>query len=58
MDDVFGELDIYRAGKISEYLFDIGQAFITMTDLTRMENLSREGSHSVITVDHGKAAYA
>ena len=33
MDDIFGELDTYRSKKISEYLKEVGQVFITMTDL-------------------------
>src|SRR3989339_886229 len=40
MDDVFGELDSYRAGRISDHVSSIGQTFITMTDLTRTEELS------------------
>ncbi len=58
MDDVFGELDTYRAEKISEYLSEIGQAFITMTDLTRMENLNKGSNTLTIKVEHGKAVYA
>ncbi len=39
MDDVFGELDSFRAEKISSYLKSIGQAFITMTDFSKLKNL-------------------
>lgn len=58
MDDVFGELDSYRAGKISEYLSQIGQAFITMTDLTKTESLNINAENILIKVNNGKAAYA
>lgn len=58
MDDVFGELDSYRAGKISEYLSQIGQAFITMTDLTKTEVLNINAENILIKVNNGKAAYA
>ena len=58
MDDVFGELDSYRAGKISEYLSQIGQAFITMTDLTKTEALNINAENILIKVHNGKAAYA
>jgi DNA replication and repair protein RecF len=53
MDDVFGELDKYRAEKISAYLSEIGQAFITMTDLTYYEELNND--NRLITVENGKA---
>ena len=58
MDDVFGELDSYRAGKISEYLSKIGQAFITMTDLTKTEGLNISAENILIKVNNGTATYA
>jgi len=58
MDDVFGELDTYRAGQISGYLGKIGQAFITMTDLTRTESLNISGGNIIIKVNNGTAAVA
>ena len=58
MDDVFGELDIYRSGRISRYLSQIGQAFITMTDLTKTEGLDLGKENLLIKVNNGKAAYA
>jgi DNA replication and repair protein RecF len=58
MDDVFGELDVFRAGKISEYLPQIGQTFITMTDLTKLENLNNNKENLLIKIENGKAAYA
>lgn len=58
MDDVFGELDTYRAGKISEYLSEVGQAFITMTDLTNREGLNIDRESRVIKIFNGTAANA
>ncbi|MHB8904845.1 MAG: DNA replication/repair protein RecF [Melioribacteraceae bacterium] len=58
MDDVFGELDTYRAGRISEYLSLIGQAFITMTDLTKTEGFKINAENKLIKVNNGTAAYA
>ncbi|MEW6701350.1 MAG: DNA replication and repair protein RecF, partial [Bacteroidota bacterium] len=58
MDDIFGELDLYRAGKISGYLPRIGQAFITMTDLTKIEELNISAESILIKVNNGKAIYA
>ncbi|MFA3783565.1 DNA replication/repair protein RecF [Melioribacteraceae bacterium 4301-Me] len=56
MDDVFGELDAYRASKISDYITQIGQAFITMTDLTNMNSLSKENT-TIFNVEQGKVTY-
>lgn len=56
MDDIFGELDSFRAGRISNYLSQIGQAFITMTDFTRVEELKSFISKK-IKVENGTAAY-
>lgn len=58
MDDVFGELDSFRAERISEYLKEIGQAFITMTDFSKLENLNKTESDTVINIKNGEAAYA
>jgi DNA replication and repair protein RecF len=57
MDDVFGELDAYRAGKISAYLSEIGQAFITMTDFGKMEELNLSKESTVIKIEKGSAEY-
>ena len=57
MDDVFGELDTFRAGKISKYLSLVGQAFITMTDLTKVEELNILSSGQKIKVEHGTASF-
>lgn len=58
MDDVFGELDAYRASKISGYLKDIGQAFITLTDLSDFSYLKKNEEDSVIRIQKGEAIYA
>ena len=57
MDDVFGELDSYRAGRISEHVSSIGQTFITMTDLTRTEELNLSNGNVLIKVENGTASY-
>ncbi len=58
MDDVFGELDIYRSSRISEYLKDVGQAFITMTDLTNHDKLIHTENDLIIKVENGICTYA
>ncbi len=57
MDDVFGELDTYRASRISEYLKEVGQAFITITDFSNLEYLHRTEDDLKIIVDHGSVRY-
>ncbi|MEW6196031.1 MAG: DNA replication and repair protein RecF [Bacteroidota bacterium] len=57
MDDVFGELDTFRAKRISEYLSKIGQAFITMTDFSKIEELNLTGESKIIKVENGTAQY-
>jgi len=58
MDDVFGELDAYRAGKISEHLENLGQTFITITDFTNLSYLKKSASDITIKVNKGTASYA
>jgi DNA replication and repair protein RecF len=58
LDDVFGELDAKRAAKISEYLTEIGQAFITVTDLSDFSFLKRNETDKVIKLHKGEAIYA
>jgi len=58
MDDVFGELDKFRAEKISGYLTAIGQTFITLTDLTKTDQLHLSGDAFVFRVENGQAAVA
>ncbi len=57
MDDVFGELDSFRANKISEYLKEIGQAFITMTDFTNYSDLVDKEKDLLINVSNGVCSY-
>ncbi len=57
MDDVFGELDSFRAGKISQYLKEVGQAFITMTDFSNIGSLQKEENDLIIKVANGTASY-
>ncbi|MEI7810840.1 MAG: DNA replication and repair protein RecF [Ignavibacteria bacterium] len=57
MDDVFGELDMFRASKISLYLKDIGQAFVTLTDFSNFSYLNRTERDFLIKIDNGRAEY-
>ncbi len=58
LDDVFGELDTFRAKKISEFLMEVGQALITMTDFSNLDGLTKSESDKVINISNGKIAYA
>ena len=58
LDDIFGELDINRATKISQYLTGVGQAFITSTDLSNLTFLKKGRSDMVIRLKAGVATYA
>lgn len=58
LDDVFGELDAYRAGKISEYLKEVGQAFITLTDFADFSFLKKDDKDLIIKLDNGNIVYA
>jgi len=58
LDDVFGELDAYRAGKISKYLKEVGQAFITLTDFANFSFLSKEENDLIIKLENGNITYA
>lgn len=57
MDDVFGELDTYRAEKISNYLSSIGQAFITMTDFSNLKSLTKRDEDKIFNVENGNVTY-
>lgn len=57
LDDVFGELDSFRASKISEFLQEVGQALITLTDFSKIENLHKNETDNVIKVNNGTIAY-
>lgn len=58
LDDVFGELDAFRASKVSEYLKEVGQAFITLTDFANFKYLSKSDSDVVIKLQDGEPVYA
>ena len=58
MDDVFGELDKSRAFRISNYISEIGQSFITLTDLTSIENLKINNGTLIIEVNNGNTVVA
>jgi DNA replication and repair protein RecF len=57
LDDVFGELDTKRSIKISAYLREVGQAFITITDFSNYGFLSRLAGDMIIRVTKGTVAY-
>lgn len=58
LDDVFGELDAFRAGKISNYLKEVGQAFITLTDFANFSFLKLAENDLVIRLNDDKIIYA
>ncbi|HUX93828.1 MAG TPA: DNA replication/repair protein RecF [Ignavibacteriaceae bacterium] len=58
LDDVFGELDAKRSIRISEYLRQVGQAFITLTDFTDFSFLKKEDDDLVIKLNNGQVVYA
>ena len=51
LDDVFGELDASRAYKISEYLSDVGQAFVTLTDFGNFSFLKTGDKDNIIRLE-------
>lgn len=58
LDDVFGELDTDRSVKISEYLRDVGQAFITLTDFSNLSFLKIKDDDIIFKLKNGKIANA
>jgi DNA replication and repair protein RecF len=58
MDDIFGELDANRSRKISSYLSDIGQAFVTLTDLANIGFLNFGSRDKKMLVEGGKVSSA
>lgn len=50
LDDVFSELDAFRAGKVSNFLKQVGQAFITLTDFSNMNFLSKSDKDLIINL--------
>lgn len=57
LDDVFGELDTERSVAISDFLREIGQAFITLTDFSNYKFLKRSADDRLISVDKGSFYY-
>jgi DNA replication and repair protein RecF len=57
LDDIFGELDADRSQKISEYLRELGQTFITMTDFTNISFMKRCENDNYINLNHGTVVY-
>jgi DNA replication and repair protein RecF len=57
LDDIFGELDTKRSQKISEYLRELGQTFITMTDFTNLAFMLRDGKDRYINLNSGTVVY-
>jgi len=53
LDDVFGHLDRERSQRISEHLSELGQAFITLTDLSDMKNLQKTEKDCIIQIKNG-----
>ena len=57
LDDVFGELDINRSVRTSEYLRETGQAFITLTDFSNMSFLEIDEKDNLIKLRQGEVIY-
>lgn len=58
LDDAFGELDAYRAGRISEYLKKVGQTFITITDFADFSFLTKSSNDLIVKLNNGNHVYA
>ncbi|MCF8266734.1 MAG: DNA replication and repair protein RecF [Ignavibacteriales bacterium] len=58
MDDIFGDLDAYRAQRISGFMQEIGQGFITLTDFPNFSHLVHNHADLIINVDNGSVNYA
>ena len=58
LDDVFGELDASRANKISDYLKEVGQTFVTLTDFGNFKFLKKDEDDRLIKLGNGVFSYA
>lgn len=58
LDDVFGELDAFRASRVSDYLKEVGQAFITLTDFANFSYLNKTDDDRIIKLVNGEPVYA
>lgn len=57
LDDIFGELDAIRSQRLSEYLRELGQIFITMTDFTNLSFIKRYEKDRHINLRSGQVVY-
>jgi DNA replication and repair protein RecF len=57
LDDIFGELDAVRSRRISEYLRELGQTFVTMTDFTNLAFIHRNENDRHINLGSGTVSY-
>ncbi len=57
LDDVFGHLDKERSQKISEHLGELGQTFITLTDLSDIKNFQKTDRDSLIKINNGMVVH-
>jgi DNA replication and repair protein RecF len=57
LDDVFGELDSNRALRISEYLCEVGQTFITLTDFSNYNFLHKNEGDRFLKINNGNLSY-
>jgi DNA replication and repair protein RecF len=57
LDDVFGELDRERVSKISRYLAEVGQTFITVTDLPNFSFLKKSAADRIIYLEEKSVRY-
>ena len=57
LDDIFGELDTKRSQRISEYLRELGQTFITMTDFTNLAFMQKDEKDRYINLNSGAVVY-
>ena len=57
LDDIFGELDTKRSQRISEYLRELGQVFITLTDFTNLAFIQKNENDRCIILRSGTVVY-
>jgi len=58
MDDIFGELDANRVNRISAFLKEIGQAFITLTDFSNFSHITKSDNDLLVKIENGNSQYA
>jgi DNA replication and repair protein RecF len=57
LDDIFGELDVERSQRISGYLRELGQSFITLTDFTNLAFMRKDENDRYININSGAVVY-